>query len=280
MIEGWRYYNHALLPATSPHIVPDISRMKEKEFWKNSIGRPVLARWTTDFDCEQEQNWWYVIKDNCFDISELKAKRRYEINKGKKNFEVEIINPAEYIDDLVNIQKKAYEVYPAKYRPTVSKLKMENEISTWNENVVIYGAFSIEQKELVGYAMIIKESDYANFAMLKTIPLYERQGINAAIVASILESFNEAIDSGYYICDGERSLLHETNFQDYLEKYFGFRKAYCKLHVAFRFPYSIILNIISNFPEKLFRGALLSKVKVLLQFKKISDENKYQEDRG
>ena len=274
MIEGWRYYNHALLPATSPHVEPDISKIKDKEFWKSSIGRTVLARWTSDFDCEEEQNWWYVIKDNCFDISELKAKRRYEINKGKKNFDVKIINPTEYIEDIVNIQEKAYEAYPPKYRPKVDRSKIENEVSVWNENVVIYGAFSVEQKELAGYAMIIKESDYANFAMLKTIPSYERQGINAAIVASILESFNEAIGSGYYICDGERSLFHETNFQDYLEKYFGFRKAYCKLHAVFKFPYSIILNILSYFPEKMFRGALLSKVRVLLQFKKISDGNK------
>ena len=43
----------------------------------------------------------------------------------------------------------------------------------------------------------------------------------------------EKLNNGSYICDGSRSIVHETAFQDYLEKYFGFRKAFCKLHVSY-----------------------------------------------
>ena len=34
--------------------------------------------------------------------------------------------------------------------------------------------------------------------------------------------------------DGARAISHETHFQDYLEKYFGFRRAYCHLHVKYK----------------------------------------------
>ena len=44
--------------------------------------------------------------------------------------------------------------------------------------------------------------------------------------------------------DGSRPIIHETNFQEYLEKYFGFRKAYCKLHVCYRFPVGLAVRIL------------------------------------
>ena len=58
--------------------------------------------------------------------------------------------------------------------------------------------------------------------------------MNAALVYGILDYFHKELAQGVYIADGERSILHETNFQEYLETYFGFRKAYCRLHILYR----------------------------------------------
>lgn len=60
----------------------------------------MLVRWTDNFDCGFETNWWYVIKDKPFDIDALKSKRRYEIRKGRKNFGVEKVNPKDIVDDI------------------------------------------------------------------------------------------------------------------------------------------------------------------------------------
>lgn len=49
------------------------------------------------------------------------------------------------------------------------------------------------------------------------------------------------------ITNGSRSIKHETNFNAYLEKYFGFRKAYAKLRVVYRFPFGIIVKLLSPF---------------------------------
>lgn len=68
---------------------------------------------------EEETSWWYVIKDTPFDIHVLKAKRRYEINKGLKNFDVRIINANDYAKELYKITKSAYLQYPDKYRPSI-----------------------------------------------------------------------------------------------------------------------------------------------------------------
>ena len=71
---GWRYYNHAVIPSSPPNAPLNLTPLEDGSIWK--IGKtPLLARWTTNFDCGYETNWWYVIKDTPFDINVLKAKR-------------------------------------------------------------------------------------------------------------------------------------------------------------------------------------------------------------
>lgn len=271
----WKYYNHALLPNCSPHKIPDTTILNNRKFI-NSFNKSkkfvVLARWTTEFDSEVETNWWYVIKDKPFNIDSLKAKRRYEINKGKKNFDVRLINPIDYINELVDIQRKVYECYPKQYRPDLSEVKIKGDVLKWDrEEMSIYGAFSKEDNRLCGFAMMINQKEYANFAMLKVEPESEKNGVNAAIVSGILDEYNDLLSEGYYICDGERALLHETKFQDYLEKYFGFRKAYAKLHVKFMFPFSTIISLL--YPIRKFlpkNNSIFKKMKVLFSFKEMS----------
>lgn len=196
-------------------------------------GTPLLARWTTEFDCGYETNWWYVIKNDVFDVSGLKAKRRYEINKGNKNFHVVKIDPLDYKEELYDVQVEAFSAYPKKYRPIVDKKKFLSAIENW-KTFVVFAAFHRESGEMSGYALLSQESaDYVDFKVLKTKPKHERLSVNASLVAEILSYYHDFLLNGGYICDGARSISHETNFQDYLEKYFGFRKVYCHLHIRY-----------------------------------------------
>lgn len=201
-----------------------------------------------------------MIKDSMFDISTLKSKRRYEVNKGNKNFEVHVIDPTEYVNELFCIQKQAWDAYPKKYRPKLNKESfLNNVLNQWKKKPV-YGAFDKKDGKLCGYAVMEIEKSYAEFSVLKSIPECEKKGINAAIIYKIICDFNPYYNSGYYICDGERNISHEMAFQDYLEKYFGFRKAYCRLHVKYRPSIKIAVYILYPFRKilKIFdRNALL-----------------------
>lgn len=244
MAAGWKYYNHALIPTTEPHencIFPK----SERAFWKIG-GYPLFARWTSNFDCGYETNWWYVIKDTPFDISELKAKRRYEINKGKKNFTVRRIVATDYPNEILEVTKNAFLSWPEKYRPAIDEDVFRKTLYQWN-NVMIYGAFDIENNRLSGYAYLTEYKGHLEFNMLRVIPECERLGINAAICSTILEDNNSRFNGKWYINDGARSIRHETAFQDYLEKYFGFRKAFCELNIKYRFPIGICIKIIYPF---------------------------------
>lgn len=235
-------------------------------------GTPILARWTSDYDCGYETNWWYLIKDAPFDINALKAKRRYEINKGNKNFVVKEIVPSKYAEELYSVTAAAYETYPKSYRPSISHESFVEDVSKWHFNKV-YGAFSIEDDSLCGYACITKKKVCINFVTMKVKPSKEKFGVNAAIVYWLLMDHEEFLSDGGYICDGARSIQHETAFQDYLEKYFGFRKAYCHLHIVYNPKFKPVINIAYLFRKILKKYnsiSLVGKVNALLRMEEIN----------
>ena len=229
----WKYYNHAAIPTTAPHEEADLEQVKNGEIWKLDGHTPLLARWTSDWDCGYETNWWYVIKDEPFDIESLKSNYRYKINKGCKYFDVRVIEPRDYKEEIYAVQVAAFSAYPAKYRPRVDRKSFMNSIDTW-DGYEVFGAFHRENEELVGYVLMRKNTRYFyDLSVQKTKPQYEKFQLNAALVKGVMDQYKGILSNGGIICDGARSINHETNFQDYLEKYFGFRKAYCHLHVQY-----------------------------------------------
>lgn len=115
-----------------------------------------------------------MIKDTPFDIMELKSKRRYEINKGNKNFAVKEINSEDYIENLFWVTK-AYEHYPEKYRPNLTLDIFKQWTKDWNKHK-IWGAFSKEDNLLCGYAWCDEYNDWVDFCALKAVPEFERGG--------------------------------------------------------------------------------------------------------
>lgn len=254
-IDGWKYYNHAAIPTTAPHENPSTLSIEDGSIWKIEGATPLLARWTTDFDCGRETNWWYVIKDTPFDINTLKAKRRYEINKGVKNFSVAEIVPTDYSKDLYSVQVAAYSAYPQKYRPSVDKAAFIDSIAQWPDSYTCLGAFHRETNELCGYTLLAKDqSRHISFNVLRADPTHEKNGVNAALVDGVLKYCAPFLNDGWYVCDGARSINHETAFQDYLEKYFDFRKAYCKLHIVYNPKLKWAIRCI--YPLRKFLGKL------------------------
>ena len=270
---AWKYYNNALIPTTSPFEAANVSELSQKEIWRKNP-KALLARWTSDYDCGYETNWWYVIKDTPFELSELKAKRRYEITKGVRNFDVQIIEPQKYAEEIFCITKAAYSAWPAKYRPFVEKEEFVQSIKNWN-NYEIYGAFSKSSGVLCAYGMLLRHDKWVDFCVLRADPAYEKLAINAAMVFRILENHKAFLQSGGCICDGARSINHETAFQDYLEKYFGFRKAYCMLHIQFRPIIRVASEILYLFKaqlEKFDNIGIVHKINSVMKMREYAEE--------
>ena len=116
----------------------------------------------------------------------------------------------------------------------------------------MFASFYRDTGEMAGYALLLQEQyNCVHFKVLKTKPEFERLAVNASLVAEILNYYNDFLLKDGYICDGARSMNHETRFQDYLEKYFGFRKAYCKLHIKYNPKIKWICKVLYIFRKPL-----------------------------
>lgn len=202
----------------------------------------------------------------------MKAKRRYEINKGKKNFEVRIINPSEYSKELYEVQVAAFSAYPQSYRPVVNYDSFVQSVNDWYKQYETYAAFYRETGKMCGYALTKELNGYVSLPVLKTIPQYEKYAVNAALINEILYGLNDRLGKDFYICDGARSVFHETAFQDYLEKYFGFRKAYCNLHIKYRFPVGLIVGILYPFRSRISKldSSIAKKISSVLKMEELA----------
>lgn len=215
-------------------------------------GIPLVARYTSSFDAGEPTQWWFCIKDTPLDIENMKSKRRYELNKGYKNFDVKKIVPQDYSDEMFCVFQAALRSYSKSTHADYDKFLAQ--IQNWQAHRFdVYGAFSKKSGVLAAYAMLRHTDNYIAFSVLKADPLFEREGVNAAIVRFILESNAGFLANGGYIDDGERAMFHETHFQDYLEKYFGFRRAYCQLHIEYNPKIKSIMELLFRCRKLIFK---------------------------
>lgn len=248
MNNKWEYYNHALVPTLPPHIDPDISWMKDSDRWKEYAGgkMPLFARWVSDFDCSEETEWWCIIKDTPFDIMSLKSNRRSLITRGLKRVDVKVIIPADYAEQMSNILVKEWKYYDDSYGEVNDRQKLTDDFKKLTMknlgNAEYLGAFLKDTNTMIGYAIYNLFDDWIEYSVVKTDPEYLNTQVNAALAYFGVERYMRP--GIKYIHGGWRTMIHESNYQEYLMKNFGFRKAYCKLHIQYRPLMQLAVNVL------------------------------------
>ncbi len=247
-----------VVPYGDPKNIIAVDKTLEKSLF-GKYPKALLIRYTSDFDKYDESQWYYCIKDDAYSFETLKSKRKNVIRKALNNFDVLYVNPAEHVEEMqeiINDANKGYQYQIAFQEYDVVKNKCK-ALSSRPETKIL-GAFSKENGAMVGYLWIDFRGKCISMVEQHCIRAYEKKECNAALVNKLCEIFNsEYLECGYYICDGEKNILHETNFQQYLAKYFGFRKAYCRLNVVYRMPVNLGIKIL--YP--LWKGLKLGEVK-------------------
>lgn len=264
----WHYYKHALPPDCAPHeAVVFASGKFDVPF--NCGGVPLMVRWTSDFDCNRTISWWYEILDRLFDMASLKAKRRYVVRKCVSNFDVRVVDPRDYSEEIADVAVAAVAAYEG--------VSGAEDLDTWGRKAegwtgTVFGAFPKDGGLMAAWAQLNDHGSYADFMSMKADSDQERLEVNAALVKCVVDHYSERLERDFYICDGECSVLYLTAFRDYLEKFFGFRKAYCTLNLRFRFPVNVIAACLRPFRKRIKRqgSALQRQVWGVLQMDSIA----------
>lgn len=272
-VNGWKCYSHAAIPSTEPNETVNIKAIKSGDVWKLN-GFPLFARWTENFDCGKETQWWYCIKDEKFDFKQIKSNRRTAIKRALKLNIIKIVKPSEYVDDIFEISKSCYDDYPKQYRPTCTREGIKKQCKVWDEKRIVFIAFSKESNKAIGFSCIRTMEKSANLEILKVPNSYKRLGVTLALVYNILEVI---LDKYNYISDGERNMVHKTNFMDYLVKKFNFRYAYCDLKIEYRPLIKVVIKCLYPLRRKLEMWSgnnIIYKIVAVLKMEEIARKNK------
>lgn len=187
-------------------------------------------------------------------MSILPSKRRYEITKARKFCESRKINPEFFLNELFSVYENSFLGYAEVERP--KNINFENFKNYITElisqgNHDFYGCFFKATRKLIGFLITENRKNIVGLKQQKTMPEYEKYNSNASLLDVFLLDINGKLkNKKIFVSNGSRSIRHQTNFNTYLEKYFGFRKAYARLHIAYRFPFGIFVKILR--PLKLF----------------------------
>jgi hypothetical protein len=234
------------LPNCAPHEEAEVETLKAKYIWKAyKPKRPLLACWTSDFDCDFETGWWYCILDKPFDISSIKSSRRTKLNQAIRNFDVHVIDVKEYAEQMFVVHKSAWSTYHKTGTFDTEKERFCDDVIQWKD--VVFGAFDKETDQLAAYYRIRINSTHIDLVTLKSDPSFEKKRVNLAIMFFVYSYFKKDIEEGKYLCGGSRNIYHHTNFQEFREKNFGFKKAYTHLHIQYAPCISTLVQLLYPF---------------------------------
>ena len=228
-IQGWRCYNYAAIPTTPPHVLPNLEPVGNGEIWRLD-GKPYLVRYTTDFDCEQATDWWYIIRRAPYNLDAMPAGKRKHIRQAEKKCEVHIIDPKDYLDELWEVHNAAFSRY-VNTKNTEEKEQFKKNLANRNDRT-FWGGFDRESGKMVGYMSCGECEEYVNIYASKYHPQYLNLRVSDALHNAVMEYYLNQRQKAY-ISSGERTILHITNAQEYKIVNFGFQKAYCKLHIKY-----------------------------------------------
>lgn len=232
-INGWKYYNHAMIPTGSPDEEVDTSSIENGEIWRDSSGGgvPLLARWTSDWECDHETDWWYIIRSGPYSIEQLSKSSRKHIKQAQKKCYVREIEDSE-VQALYDCYVAAYSRYEKADNFISFDAIKDGFLNRGHEAKIYYGAYELESNRLIGFFICSQHKNYLEINVSKFDPAYMNLRPSDALHHYVLSQWlsKPTIE---YVNSGSRSINHVTNVQEYKISTFGFHKAYCKLHVVY-----------------------------------------------
>ncbi len=224
MKNNWRKYNGAIIPFSPPNIEVKESNHEIQKIVTDS--NVLFARWISNFDCKDETNFWYVIHDTPMSMKDYSKNTRNQIRKGLNSFQIKII-------DRSVVEKEGYDIYIKSFQSKKMLYKLKSKENFLNELVGKWEFWGIYYESvLIGYSQNKVASNFCDYSTIKIDPYYRRSYPSYALFFLMNQYYlNEKKLA--YVSDGARSLVHQSNIQDFLIKKFKFRKAFCYLHVEY-----------------------------------------------
>lgn len=241
-------YRHALIWSGAIHEEPQLSEAEAKFLIRNSSSW--MLRNLYDFDCQEETNFWYIIKDSYSESDYSKKVRKY-IDKANAKFEIRKISRDKMMDEGFDVYDKAHEHYSVDDGFRLNRENFLHEIQGMSEvEYDFWGCIDRETDILQAYCICHVHDDMCWFKYSRANPeflpkYYPMYGLYDARHKYYLQK-----EKLKYVLTSARSITEHSNIQNFLIEKFGYRKAYCRLKIYYVQWLNLLVNI--SYPFRRF----------------------------
>jgi hypothetical protein len=266
----WYVYQKTIIPLAPVKFGHTLHRMEINSLL-SKFSNAFLIKYSDGFNVDNRNKcleWYAVIKEKHKDLSLLSSERRSEIRRGLKNCVIERID-AEYLSSNgFKIFLSAFERYKGVNRLSITSDEFKNQILTRKSFSNIFHYWGIfNNSKLIGYAEnLIYDNIEANYSTIKLNPNYLECYPSYALIYQMNKYYLEKCEFEY-VNDGFRSILHQSNIQNFLIKKFEFLKKYTNLKVHYK-PF-LSFAISTTFPFKNILSYKFPKIEALFKLEEI-----------
>ena len=266
-MEIWRKYNKAIIPNVAPHFIINTSESEMKDILH--LQSAIFVRWTSEFDKEEETEFWYVINDRHLELSDYSVNTRSKIRRGLKNLVVKKITKIEVLDRGYDVYASSFSRYKSFSKP-LNRADFLTFIRNLDGDREFWGIYLKGTDTLVAYSQNKIFDNCCDYDEIRFNPIYLKQ-YSSYVLFYTMNQYYLSERQLQYVNDGSRSIAHNTNIQQFLIEKFKFRKAYCNLHIVYSVGLSISIKILYIFRRLigLVKINIFQKFSVLLNQEQI-----------
>lgn len=211
--------------------------------------RGLMVRNTYDFDTKEETSFWFIIKDRLEDISELPFSARRNIRRALRIYDIKKVGIEEFYEKAFPIITSAQKSYKVKSRVT-SRKEFDAEIGHYKKDK--HKEFWIVERkdnnEAVAIAINTIKKNCCEYDTMRCKP--EALKNRSYPYYGLIYEMNKYYlgEKGLrYVNDGSRSVTEHSNIQEFLLHNFGFRKAYCRLKIHYKWWFGAVIKMLFPF---------------------------------
>lgn len=259
-VEGvhWMKYHGALIAAAAMPVYVDLVYDDAAQIVKKS--KALFLRYTTG-PMTTPTNWWNIVCRQ-YDFNSVSSNTRSKIRRGTRRLEIEKVSPDWLSKQGYECHVKCYQRY--KHALPKSKKAFESFLYSMREQSIFDIWACSNNNELLGYIICLVENNGVFMHTIDITPAGLSDYAAYAMIHHILEYYVN--EKGLPVSNGSRSIVHETDMQDFLRK-LGFEREYAELHVIYRPDIKLVVCLLFPFRNvlKLFnRISLINKMTSVL----------------
>ena len=256
-------YRHSLIWKGALHKEPKLS--KDQAISQIKSSNAWMLRNIYDFDCKEETNFWYIIKDKYDEALYSKKTQKY-IAKANVKFAIGLISKKMMLEQGYDVYESAHRRYKIHDGFQMNKEQYINELTSLSDDYQFWGCVDKDTGLLQAYSVCQIQDNICWYKYSRANPdflpkYYPMYGMYDARDKYYLKECK--FD---YVMTSARSITNHSEIQDFMIEKFGFRKAYCRLGLYYRSWLKCCISLL--FP---FRNVVpIRIVKNLLNFEAIN----------